>query len=31
MTVEVLIGDARAMLETLPANSVQCCITSPPF
>ena len=27
----ILRGDALAMLKTLPANSVQCCITSPPY
>jgi DNA modification methylase len=27
----VLQGDAAAMLRTLPENSVQCCVTSPPY
>jgi len=27
----ILRGDALTMLKTLPANSVQCCITSPPY
>ena len=31
MTVQVLQGDAREMLCTLPENSVHCCITSPPY
>jgi DNA modification methylase len=25
------IGDAELVLETLPAGSVQCCVTSPPY
>ena len=29
MTVTVLHGDCRAVLPTLPAASVQCCVTSP--
>jgi DNA modification methylase len=29
--VRVLMGDCRAMLRTLPADSVQCCVTSPPY
>lgn len=31
MTVRILQGDARTVLATLPANSVQCCVTSPPY
>ena len=31
MTAQVLQGDAREMLCTLPENSVHCCITSPPY
>jgi DNA modification methylase len=31
MTVRILHGDCRAMLPTLPAASVQCCVTSPPY
>lgn len=31
MTVEILIGDNRETLKTLPDKSVQCCITSPPY
>lgn len=30
MTVTILPGDCRAILATLPAESVQCCVTSPP-
>ena len=28
---QVLIGDARKVLDTLPAASVDCVITSPPY
>ena len=28
---EVLIGDALTVLRTLPDESVQCCVTSPPY
>lgn len=31
MTVRILTGDAREMLRTLPAESVHCCVTSPPY
>lgn len=31
MTVEILIGDCREMLRTLPERSVNCCVTSPPY
>lgn len=31
MTVTVLEGDCRAILQTLPAGSVHCCVTSPPY
>ena len=31
MTVSILIGDCREMLATLPDESVQCCVTSPPY
>lgn len=31
MTVTILTGDARSVLATLPAQSVQCCVTSPPY
>jgi DNA modification methylase len=28
---EILVGDACEMLRTLPAESVHCCVTSPPY
>lgn len=31
MTVRIIIGDVRAVLKTLPDDSVDCCITSPPY
>lgn len=31
MTARILVGDALAMLATLPDASVQCCVTSPPY
>ena len=31
MTVRTLIGDCRTILPTLPDNSVQCVVTSPPY
>ena len=31
MPVRVLNGDCRDVLRTLPAASVQCCVTSPPY
>ncbi len=31
MTVQILIGDCRAMLATLADDSVHCCVTSPPY
>ena len=31
MTVRILIGDVRAMLATLPDESVHCVVTSPPY
>lgn len=27
----ILLGDCRDVLATLPADSVQCCVTSPPY
>jgi DNA modification methylase len=27
----ILVGDCRETLATLPAGSVQCCVTSPPY
>jgi len=31
MTVQVLTGDCRDVLKTLPDRSVHCCVTSPPY
>lgn len=31
MTVQILQGDCRAILPTLPAESVDCIVTSPPY
>jgi DNA modification methylase len=31
MSVKLLAGDCRDVLATLPANSVHCCVTSPPY
>lgn len=31
MTVRILQGDCREVLATLPAQSVHCCVTSPPY
>ncbi len=31
MTVRILTGDARAMLRTLPDESVHCVVSSPPY
>src|SRR5712691_7855572 len=31
MTVRILTGDCRAVLATLPSESVHCCVTSPPY
>ena len=31
MTIRILQGDCRDVLATLPADSVQCCVTSPPY
>lgn len=31
MTVRILTGDVRAVLKTLADESVDCCITSPPY
>jgi DNA modification methylase len=28
---ELLCGDCIEVMKTLPANSVQCCVTSPPY
>ncbi|MCS7303877.1 MAG: DNA methyltransferase [Thermoguttaceae bacterium] len=29
--VRILIGDCRQILPLLPAESIQCCVTSPPY
>lgn len=31
MTVSIMIGDALEQLRTLPDDSVDCCVTSPPY
>jgi DNA modification methylase len=31
MTVRILRGDCRQVLDSLPAASVNCCVTSPPY
>src|SRR5688500_2131722 len=31
MGVEIRIGDSRELLRTMPAGSVNCCVTSPPY
>lgn len=31
MTVTILHGDCRDVLQTLPGESVHCCVTSPPY
>jgi len=31
MTVQILVGDCRDILKTLPDESVHCCVTSPPY
>lgn len=31
MTTKILIGDALEQLRTLPADSIDCCVTSPPY
>lgn len=31
MSATVLVGDCRAVLRTMDAESVQCCVTSPPY
>lgn len=31
MSVEILVGDALDVVAALPANSIQCVVTSPPF
>lgn len=29
--LKILIGDVRKTLKDLPENSVNCCVTSPPY
>lgn len=31
MTIKILIGDVREQLRTLDADSIHCCVTSPPY
>jgi DNA modification methylase len=31
MAVQIYIGDSRQVLKTLPDQSAQCCVTSPPY
>ena len=31
MTVRILVGDCLKVLKTLPGESVNCCVTSPPY
>ena len=31
MAVEIIQGDCLGILPTLPAESVHCCVTSPPY
>ena len=31
MSLKILTGDCREVLKTLPDESVQCCVTSPPY
>ena len=31
MTTRLLVGDCREVLATLPEQSVQCCVSSPPY
>ncbi|MEV5033665.1 site-specific DNA-methyltransferase [Sphingobium sp. LMC3-1-1.1] len=31
MTVRILTGDALEVLRTLPSDSIDCCVTSPPY
>jgi DNA modification methylase len=31
LRIEIFQGDCRDVLKTLPANSVHCCVTSPPY
>jgi site-specific DNA-methyltransferase (adenine-specific)/site-specific DNA-methyltransferase (cytosine-N4-specific) len=29
--IDLRVGDCRAILPTLPSESVHCCVTSPPY
>jgi len=31
MSVKIFVGDCRQVLQTRAPESVQCCITSPPY
>lgn len=31
MNLQILQGDCREVLKTLPSDSIQCCVTSPPY
>ena len=31
MSVQIIVGDCRKVLETLPSDSVDCIVTSPPY
>lgn len=31
MAVQILVGDCRERLAELPDQSVNCCVTSPPY
>ncbi len=31
MSVRIICGDALESLKALPSESVQCCVTSPPY
>lgn len=31
MSAQIIIGDCRDVLKTLPDASVHCCVTSPPY
>ena len=31
MINSIICGDCREVLKTLPAESINCCVTSPPY
>jgi DNA modification methylase len=31
MDIDIIVGDVRDVLKTLPDNSIDCCVTSPPY